>query len=151
MNDRETISSVRAEIASTAALSDVKTGDEYEVQDHINEDQDMSGYYNKDGTLITMPEGGDGLGDEHNPSIMEPEEAEEQDPEVLENKTDAGAGDSVGTDLLPAWAEAIDPDSGKSFYYNDETGETQWERPAVVPSPSEEEEINDRETISSVM
>jgi hypothetical protein len=150
MNDRETISSVRAEIASTAALSDVKTGDEYEVQDHINEDQDMSGYYNKDGTLITMPEGGDGLGDEHNPSIMEPEEAEEQDPEVLENKTDAGAGDSVGTDLLPAWAEAIDPDSGKSFYYNDETGETQWERPAVVPSPSEEEEINDRETISSV-
>ncbi|CAN0890654.1 Polyglutamine-binding protein 1 [Linum grandiflorum] len=31
--------------------------------------------------------------------------------------------------LLPGWAEAKDPTTGVSYYYNETTGVTQWERP----------------------
>lgn len=32
--------------------------------------------------------------------------------------------------LYPGWEEARDPTSGKPYYYNSQTGETQWDRPS---------------------
>lgn len=36
--------------------------------------------------------------------------------------------------LPPGWVEAKDPSSGASYYYNESTGITQWERPGQIPS-----------------
>lgn len=40
--------------------------------------------------------------------------------------------------LPPGWAEGIDPETGSSYFYNQSTGRSQWERPtlkAFVPPP----------------
>jgi hypothetical protein len=39
------------------------------------------------------------------------------------------AGVVVQKKLAPGWAESVDADSGKSFYFNAETSETTWEKP----------------------
>mmetsp|Transcript_23048 Transcript_23048/g.54405 ORF Transcript_23048/g.54405 Transcript_23048/m.54405 type:complete len:337 (+) Transcript_23048:84-1094(+) len=36
--------------------------------------------------------------------------------------------------LPPGWVEATDPNSGKVYYCNPQTGETKWERPTVSPT-----------------
>ncbi|KNA09113.1 hypothetical protein SOVF_156490 [Spinacia oleracea] len=39
--------------------------------------------------------------------------------------------------LLPGWMEAKDPESGASFYYNQSTGKSQWERPVETNMSSQ--------------
>ncbi|GAB2267084.1 hypothetical protein Dimus_002067 [Dionaea muscipula] len=36
--------------------------------------------------------------------------------------------------LPPGWVEAKDPETGVSYYYNESTGKSQWERPAEISS-----------------
>ncbi|KAJ0042000.1 hypothetical protein Pint_18412 [Pistacia integerrima] len=39
--------------------------------------------------------------------------------------------------LPPGWVEAKDPNSGASYYYNESTGKSQWERPGETVSVSQ--------------
>eukprot|EP00949_MAST-11_sp_MAST-11-sp1_P004148 g4148.t1 len=43
------------------------------------------------------------------------------------------AATSLDHSLPEGWAEAVDPASGHTYYYNSSTGETQWERPPAPP------------------
>jgi len=40
---------------------------------------------------------------------------------------------SIAAQLAPGWVSAVDPASGSTYYYNEQTGETQWEPPQSVP------------------
>lgn len=42
--------------------------------------------------------------------------------------------------LPEGWAEYIDPNSGRPYYYNASTGETTWDRPALPPQEEVKEE-----------
>ncbi|XP_021745640.1 uncharacterized protein LOC110711536 isoform X1 [Chenopodium quinoa] len=44
---------------------------------------------------------------------------------------------SGGISLLPGWIEAKDPESGASFYYNQSTGKSQWERPVETKTSTQ--------------
>ncbi|KAH9610335.1 hypothetical protein KSS87_005324 [Heliosperma pusillum] len=39
--------------------------------------------------------------------------------------------------LAPGWVEAKDPESGVSYYYNEKSGKTQWERPVETNANSQ--------------
>ncbi len=47
------------------------------------------------------------------------------------NATHTNDRSGTGGGLLPGWKEAESPD-GKKYYYNAETGETKWDRPAAA-------------------
>lgn len=47
----------------------------------------------------------------------------------LSGQTNAEDDDDDDEDLPEGWYSAIDPDSNERYYCNDETGESQWERP----------------------
>ena len=52
------------------------------------------------------------------------------------------------TVILPDfWEEAVDPDSGETYYYNTETNETSWDPPGSEPQEEEyeEEEVGEGE------
>ena len=57
--------------------------------------------------------------------------------------TPAGTDVHVDVDLPPGWSEAADPTSGQKYYYNSETGETSWQRPAPAKSPKDEDPSTD--------
>ena len=42
--------------------------------------------------------------------------------------------------LPVGWQELTDPSSGQVYFYNSETGQTSWDRPAVASAPAVEEE-----------
>jgi hypothetical protein len=42
--------------------------------------------------------------------------------------------------LPPGWEAVVDPDSGDTYYWNAESGETAWERPRPVAAPEAAEE-----------
>ncbi|XRB10313.1 WW domain-containing protein [Pseudoscourfieldia marina] len=54
----------------------------------------------------------------------------------------AGASASVPKD----WAEAQDPNTGKTYYYNRKTSETTWSRPEAPPMPKDWAEAQDPNT-----
>jgi len=39
------------------------------------------------------------------------------------------------------WQKAIDPQSGRTFYYDQDTGETQWNKPSTMAATPEEAEV----------
>ena len=44
------------------------------------------------------------------------------------------AGNYGQPPLPPGWQETVDPNSGKTYYYNSTTNETVWDRPTHVPT-----------------
>eukprot|EP00934_Nitzschia_sp_Nitz4_P008522 Nitzschia sp. Nitz4//scaffold34_size148208//91553//101858//NITZ4_002988-RA/size148208-snap-gene-0.209-mRNA-1//1//CDS//3329548819//8512//frame0 len=69
----------------------------------------------------------------------EPEVAAET-PEVAqgddkppESEEPEAVASAPSTSLLPGWVEVVDPSSGQSYYYNEETQETSWEPPMAPP------------------
>ncbi len=40
-------------------------------------------------------------------------------------------GGGAAAPLPPGWATAVDPGSGKSYFYNSNSGETAWETPTA--------------------
>ncbi|KAF3556841.1 hypothetical protein F2Q69_00017804 [Brassica cretica] len=57
---------------------------------------------------------------------------------VTSNAQDASAGSwnrQISANTLPlGWVDAKDPATGATYYYNQHTGATQWERPLELPS-----------------
>ena len=56
-----------------------------------------------------------------------------QDSIVMETETttETKNGESSSNALLDGWAEATDPSSGKTYYFNADSQETRWDRPVV--------------------
>ncbi|XP_021748933.1 uncharacterized protein LOC110714712 isoform X1 [Chenopodium quinoa] len=55
-----------------------------------------------------------------------------------DSKLEAQSTQSSGDiSLLPGWIEAKDPESGASFYYNQSTGKSQWERPVETKTTTQ--------------
>ncbi|KAF5205882.1 Polyglutamine-binding protein [Thalictrum thalictroides] len=53
---------------------------------------------------------------------------------ATENKFETQSSKTVaGTKLLPGWKEAKDPSTGSIYYYNENTGKSQWEIPIESP------------------
>lgn len=48
-------------------------------------------------------------------------------PRNSKNKVPGNSKKSHDMDLAPGWQEAQDPGSGRSYYFNEATGETTWE------------------------
>lgn len=57
------------------------------------------------------------------------------EPTTIENKFDDQPADSkIVLTLPPGWVEAKDPETGTPYFYNEKTGESQWEHPSVCAS-----------------
>ncbi|XP_074306812.1 uncharacterized protein LOC141642047 [Silene latifolia] len=60
------------------------------------------------------------------------------DHAVLASKQDTQVTQLSGYgNLAPGWVEAKDPESGVSYYYNETSGKTQWERPVETNASSQ--------------
>ena len=69
------------------------------------------------------------------PTVAEEEHTEEE--EVVEESTT----NNLSFESLPwGWIEAVDPTSGKTYYYNEESDATSWERPVNGENSEQEEE-----------
>ncbi|PIA33505.1 hypothetical protein AQUCO_04100144v1 [Aquilegia coerulea] len=54
---------------------------------------------------------------------------------ATENKFETQSSKTVaGAKLLPGWKEAKDPSTGSVYYYNENTGKSQWEIPFETPT-----------------
>lgn len=118
-------------------------------------------YYNVQSTAITRTQGAgnDGMGQrnlkldsesEQKPVTKELPEylkqrlrargilkdtSENGDPPRINNKLESTSAQLDDREkLLPGWVEAKDPASGASYYYNESTGKSQWERPVETSS-----------------
>lgn len=61
--------------------------------------------------------------------------SENSDPPRINNKLESTSAQLDDREkLLPGWVEAKDPASGASYYYNESTGKSQWERPVETSS-----------------
>ncbi|KAJ4828343.1 hypothetical protein Tsubulata_033416 [Turnera subulata] len=56
----------------------------------------------------------------------------------VDNKHETGSNPALHSGKLPSgWVEAKDPTSGASYFYNESTGISQWERPVKVPTTTQ--------------
>ena len=78
--------------------------------------------------------------------VVGTEDVKGDQPEVPAESTD----ESPVGDLPPGWVESLDPGSQKSYYYNEGTGETTWERPALPEETPVTEDMNPQEETMSV-
>lgn len=63
------------------------------------------------------------------------ENSENGNPPRINNKLESTSAQLDDREkLLPGWVEAKDPTSGASYYYNEKTGKSQWERPVETSS-----------------
>mmetsp|Transcript_11079 Transcript_11079/g.30605 ORF Transcript_11079/g.30605 Transcript_11079/m.30605 type:complete len:1124 (+) Transcript_11079:3-3374(+) len=51
------------------------------------------------------------------------------------------------TELPAGWTEAIDPTQGQRYYYNEQTGETSWDRPSFEADPTGNIDMSSRDAI----
>eukprot|EP01062_Namystynia_karyoxenos_P054178 TRINITY_DN4440_c0_g1_i1.p1 TRINITY_DN4440_c0_g1~~TRINITY_DN4440_c0_g1_i1.p1 ORF type:complete len:812 (+),score=279.08 TRINITY_DN4440_c0_g1_i1:81-2438(+) len=78
--------------------------------------------------------------------LLSPQQAMEKKKEVeAEYQKATGGGDANNK---PEWTEHLDPNTGRNFYRNAKTGQTQWERPAgpVATQTGEWAELTDPNT-----
>ncbi|XP_057547600.1 uncharacterized protein LOC130826085 [Amaranthus tricolor] len=61
-----------------------------------------------------------------------------KDDAALDDKLEVQSTQSSGDiNLPPGWAEAKDPESGATYFYNQSTGKSQWERPVDTNASSQ--------------
>ncbi|KAL0924202.1 hypothetical protein M5K25_005013 [Dendrobium thyrsiflorum] len=69
--------------------------------------------------------------------ILRDEKANDE-PTTFENKfEDRPADSNTVLTLPPGWAKAKDPESGTPYFYNEKTGESQWEHPSEFARPQQ--------------
>eukprot|EP00984_Skeletonema_dohrnii_P015033 scaffold6430_cov135-Skeletonema_dohrnii-CCMP3373.AAC.6 len=75
--------------------------------------------------------------------VCETNEMDRQEPEAVEPST---AEETVpfSEELPSGWSSSIDEATGKTFYYNEETGESTWDKPSIkeAPDASPEDEVS---------
>ncbi|KAJ4706759.1 Polyglutamine-binding protein 1 [Melia azedarach] len=78
--------------------------------------------------------------------------SENVDPSRINNKSETASAQLVDRkNMPPGWVEAKDPASGASYYYNESTGKSQWERPVETSSATGKRQLErPAETSSSV-
>jgi len=54
------------------------------------------------------------------------------------------------SEMPTGWVEAVDSNNGQTYYYNEETGESSWERPSVAPPTSDITASGPTETLVSL-
>ena len=76
-------------------------------------------------------QGSDAQGLQLTLGIVEDRSAEHTEASLESKSPTYHASPQGMVELPPGWCEYWDPDTGECFYYNDETKENQWERPAA--------------------
>ena len=57
------------------------------------------------------------------------------DNDMRQQRTDYSVSNLVVQPVATIWDEQVDPQSGRSYYINKSTAQTQWERPAEMDAP----------------
>ncbi|KAI0522816.1 hypothetical protein KFK09_005201 [Dendrobium nobile] len=66
------------------------------------------------------------------------DEKTNDEPTTFENKFEDRPADSkIMLTLPPGWAKANDPETGTPYFYNEKTGESQWEHPSEFARPQQ--------------
>ncbi|KAL7493711.1 hypothetical protein ACHAWT_002568 [Skeletonema menzelii] len=81
-----------------------------------------------DTTILEQLQNDGGVTDGPAPAV------EEEEPSNVEETT------APEEQLPTGWASSIDETTGKTFYYNEETGESTWEKPSIHKSPGDSPE-----------
>ncbi|KAK9725950.1 hypothetical protein RND81_05G179900 [Saponaria officinalis] len=68
--------------------------------------------------------------------------ASKQDTELTQSSADSK--------LAPGWVEAKDPETGVSYYYNEKSGKSQWERPVATNSSSQSQSTMDEDWVETL-
>eukprot|EP00804_Cyclotella_cryptica_P001489 CCRYP_003714-RD/>CCRYP_003714-RD protein AED:0.34 eAED:0.34 QI:140/0.66/0.85/1/0.66/0.42/7/1908/789 len=64
------------------------------------------------------------------------------------DRDDDGNNELVEDDLPPGWVASVDPATGDEYFYNEETGETTWDKP-LSSHERTDEELEDSSTFSN--
>ena len=115
--------------------------DEGDNLEHENEQSNSSNTFtvqNEEESVSSSGHNNDDHNNSYNPQSLVSEEDDHNESYNLEqaSSTDFNQSgqssvevDDDDENLPPGWYSAIDPDSNERYYCNDETGESQWERP----------------------
>ena len=95
------------------------------------------------GTDATKGDVDDGAGENEEETTESDDGAGENEEETTES--DDGGKKQTPTDLPEGWKEAIDPKSGRIYYYNETTDESQWEIPTESVGKAKVDDEEDEE------